>query len=99
MKTNFLNHFLFFAVLLSVFGVGCSNKVIWSGFYYYNGLSDEPIMLIGGFNSVDSCREWVRQQRKILNPHGLKGDDYECGSNCVARNPGSGLYVCDETMR
>jgi predicted small lipoprotein YifL len=83
------------AAVLTIAGCG---KDSYLGFYYpdasnlYNDVSSPR-----SFETLDQCRGWIREQKRIHNPNGNRSDDYECGLNC---DTSSGKpYVCDATVR
>ena len=52
---------------------------------------------IGRFETLEACRSAARDRLASIGA-GSDGD-YECGRNCVLKNPRPEIWVCDETRQ
>src|SRR3989344_7849617 len=86
-----------FIILVWAWSLFFKNDV-YIGFYYPDaGNLTNDIQSSGTFDSLETCRKWVNEQKSIYNPNNINYDDYECGKNCDLQN-GQKPYICEETL-
>lgn len=78
------------------FGVTVSSKGNWEGFVYYDKNNLSLYQPIGGYETLDQCREF--SLRKINEWGNAHSRTYECGYNCSIAE-GDDLRVCEKVSR
>lgn len=90
--------------------IGCSADR-WQGFVYPNKSNLAVHIGIGGYDSLEACRQSAIDALIVVRGLQTSGritlaealgelpeTDYECGLNC-RKEPGMTSFLCDETIR